>query len=76
MYKRHTKAERSTRKTGLFEFYHPKNKHVMRHQAKRGARKALENRLFSECVLKLAVDGNGTARAMLRIMKTANGYWR
>ena len=77
MYKRHTKAERSARKTEIFEFYHPKNKHVMRRQAKRAARKAIENRLFSECVFKMAVMGDGTARAMMRVIDAAGGgYWR
>lgn len=66
MYRRRTKAERHANKVSMFEYYHPKNKYVMHRQAKRAWKNAIMHRLFSECLTKMAAEGNEVAQMMIR----------
>lgn len=68
MYRRRTKQERHERRVMRFEYSHPKNKYVIRRQAERAWHQAMVRRLATECMVKLAAEGDPTARMMLFAM--------
>lgn len=74
MYRRRTKAERHANRVMRFEYNHPKNKYVIRRQADRAWQRATAHRIFSECLVKMASEGNEAARMMMFAMNMASGF--
>lgn len=75
MYRRRTKAERHANRVMRFEYNHPKNKYVIRRQAERAWHQAMVRRLATECLTKMAFEGNSTARMMLFAMNMMGGSY-
>ena len=75
MHKRHAKAEHHSNKVFLFEYHHPRNKHVMRRQAKRARLEAEAHHAFSKCLTRMAAEGDKTARMIMFAMNMMNGSY-
>ena len=73
MYRRRTKAERHANRVRNFEYNHPKNKYVMRRQAERAWQRATAHRMFTECLVEMASEGNEVARMMMFAMNMIGG---